>query len=336
MSAGIASSLRYGQYTTNDLTALLGDEKHFDDNTATDGYSGSNNSMSRRSCVLVYNTSGGTLAPGNALTFTSAYHRKRVTKTAVGQAIHCFVPAVVNGSVTATIPNNSYFYAVYRGPTKFLRDASTVAIGDPLAVITTAGQVGMENIMAISAPSSDLTNSSTETTFNKSVIIPANTLSVGDIIKIRSAIVVSAVNATDTLVGDLLLNATKVCTSHALAVAANDLITVDVDLVVRTIGASGTVVASGFQHIGAKTVGAVATTTFRPVFLVSTTLDTTAAATIAVSAKWSAASANNTCALQVLDVLLPTKSRLANRGGYALETGTGASSLCAAYANCQW
>jgi hypothetical protein len=69
--------------------------------------------------------------------------------------------------------------------------------------------------------------------------------------------------------------------------------------VVRTIGSSGTVVGVGtFKSIPA----AEGTMTIKDDILASTTLDTTAAISMAVSGTWSTTSASNSCRLDILNV----------------------------------
>jgi len=85
-------------------------------------------------------------------------------------------------------------------------------------------------------------------------------------------------------------------------VANNDIGFVDVDVVIRTIGALGTMVAAGTVAIGAA-----GTVTAKATNLASTAVDTTAAIVVAVSATWSVASASNSCRLDVFDAELKRK-----------------------------
>lgn len=146
-----------------------------------------------------------------------------------------------------------------------------------------------------------LTASSTETALG-SVSIPANTLEVGSIIRMRFQGIATATNATDTLTIKAYLgglSGTALISMAATDVANDNVFTGEYELVVRTIGATGTVVGVGtFKSIPA----AEGTMTIKDDILASTTLDTTAAVSMAVSGTWSTTSASNSCRLDILNV----------------------------------
>lgn len=128
---------------------------------------------------------------------------------------------------------------------------------------------------------------------NSSVVLPKNTLSVGDIIRVRAAVYVSNQNSTDTLTVRLKLGTTTIVTTGALDVATGDQAIIDAMLTIRTIGAGGTYVASGIM-----TIGVPGTVTVKEFTLVSTAIDTTADNTMTVTYQWSASSANNQAVLR--------------------------------------
>jgi len=147
------------------------------------------------------------------------------------------------------------------------------------------------------AASTALTASSTETNFDNSIVtIPANGLRVGDVIRVRAQGIATATNSTDTLTAKIKLGSNAVLSTGAVDVANNDIFYLEADIVVRTIGATGTVVAAGAVAIGAE-----GTVTSKPGKLASTTVDTTAAITLAVSGQWSTTSGSNSCRLDVCD-----------------------------------
>lgn len=149
--------------------------------------------------------------------------------------------------------------------------------------------------LAIEAASSAVTNTATETSFDNSILtIPANTLNLGDVIRVRAQGIATATNSTDTLNVRLRLGTTAFIATGAVDVANNDIFTIDADVVIRTIGASGTAVASGYTAIGAA-----GTATARPQFAASTTIDTTAAISANISAVWSVQNVGNSCRLDV-------------------------------------
>lgn len=147
------------------------------------------------------------------------------------------------------------------------------------------------------AASTAITNTTTETAFSTAVTIPANFLKAGDIIRVRAQGIATSTNSTDTLDLQLRLGTTDILATGAVDVANNDLGFIDADIVIRTIGASGTIVAAGHTALGAA-----GTVTAKPKLLASTTLDTTAAQSVNVSATWSVASASNSVRLDVMNV----------------------------------
>lgn len=159
-------------------------------------------------------------------------------------------------------------------------------------------------IYANTAASTAITNTATETAFSLVPSIPANSLHAGSVIRVRYQGIATATNGTDTLTIKLYLGTTSgtaLIAEAATDVANNDVFTGEYELIVRTIGASGTVVGVGtYKSIPA----AEGTMTVKDDILASTTLDTTAAVTFTASAKWSAASASNSCRLDIMRVFV--------------------------------
>lgn len=148
---------------------------------------------------------------------------------------------------------------------------------------------------------------STEQDFDVTYTLPANVLQVGDILNIKGHAVVSAEASTDTLIVKVYIGATALVATAAVNAAVGDVVSFDLNVVVRTIGASGT-----FVMFGTNANGVPATGTVKACFLASTAIDTTATKVIKASATWSATSATNTVALQSLVV------SLARSGGLGL------------------
>lgn len=152
------------------------------------------------------------------------------------------------------------------------------------------------------AASTAISNSVTETLFSTQYSIPKNTLAAGQLIRIRYQGIATATNSTDTLAIKLYIGGLSgtVLLSHAATdVADNNVFSGEYELIVRTIGASGTVVGCGT----AKSVPAAeGTATYKDDILASTTINTTAAQVIGVSATWSVASASNSVRLDFLRI----------------------------------
>jgi len=154
----------------------------------------------------------------------------------------------------------------------------------------------------LAAAGTALTNTVTRTAL-ASVTIKAGTLKVGSRIRVRATAIATATNSTDTLLLDIggAVGGTPAAIAAATAtdVADNNIAGFDLDLVVRTIGASGTLAGGGiFTRAPAAAGTAVA-----PVGLVaSTTVDTTADIVFGLYGTWSVASANNSCRADLFTV----------------------------------
>jgi len=147
------------------------------------------------------------------------------------------------------------------------------------------------------AASTAVTNTTDETAFDKTVTVESDTLDVGRVLKIRVQGIATATNSTDTLNVKLYLGSTEIAATGAVDVANNDIFTIDAHVVCRTSGSSGTYVVTGDMSIGAS-----GTVTRKALYKASTSVDTTADITVSVKATWSAASASDSCRLDVLMV----------------------------------
>lgn len=152
------------------------------------------------------------------------------------------------------------------------------------------------------AASTALTASSTETAVGN-YSIPASTLKAGTVIKVRYQGIATATNSTDTLTVKLYLgglSGTAILTGTATDVADNAIFAGEAMLVVRTAGASGTFVAVG-THTDVPAASGTASHAVTEI-TASTTVDTTAAQAVTVSAKWSTTSGSNSCRLDIMVV----------------------------------
>lgn len=191
-----------------------------------------------------------------------------------------------------------------------LKKGENIAIGDWLVSggDGTLVKAASAYLADTTAASSLITNTTAETTFsNGTVTIPKNSLTAGDVIRIRAQGIAPATNSTDTLNIKLKVGTTVIAQTGALDVANNDIFLIDANIVIRTVGATGTLVAYGTVSIG--TPGTATVKTFN---LASTTIDTTVDQTLTVTATWSVANAGDTVQM---DSLLVEK----------VSAGTGAS-----------
>ena len=146
-------------------------------------------------------------------------------------------------------------------------------------------------------------NSTDEALFSTQFSIPANTLVAGSVVKIHFQGIATSTNGTDTLTIKLYIGGlagTALLTGTATDVANNNIFAGWFHLVVRTAGASGTMVGFG-AHTDVPAASGTAVMDITET-LASTTIDTTAAQVVGVGADWSAASASNSARLDVLTV----------------------------------
>jgi hypothetical protein len=172
---------------------------------------------------------------------------------------------------------------------------AAAADGDELEVLP-LDESGAQSLFNSVAASTAVTASSTETDFDQNVTVPANVLKAGDAIEIEGLVVATATNSTDTLNVKLYIGATLLAQTGAIDVANNDPLYFRAFLTIRTIGATGTFVASGLI------VTATAGGTLKAFLLASTAIDTTATQKIKTSGTWSTTNAGNSARLDQFKV----------------------------------
>jgi len=131
------------------------------------------------------------------------------------------------------------------------------------------------------------------TDFDKDYTIPANTLVEGSVIKIRAQGIITSVAAGGAVTIAYKIGST-VIRSDGFTPVGNDIFSADIELIVRTVGAGGTIIGS---TIGGETVSGVTVSQ-----LASTAIDTTATQKIAVSCDF--VNAGNSARLDGLTVAL--------------------------------
>ena len=131
-----------------------------------------------------------------------------------------------------------------------------------------------------------------------SYTIPANTLEVGDIVRIKVFCTVIDTNGTDTLTPILNFGGSAIATWAALDVADSDIVFAEADVHVTATGSSGTCTAIG--EIRTDALGAVhviATTAL-------TSMDTTGGLAVALNVDWDAAHADNEVRIDTVSIEL--------------------------------
>lgn len=161
---------------------------------------------------------------------------------------------------------------------------------------------------------SPVTSSTAENPFATNYTLPANSLAVGDQLRIRGLVKVTNQNSTDTLTLKLKIGSVVVEVTAAVDVATSDIGFFDALVQVLAIGASGSIVASGTQ-----TLGTPGTAVAKPINLDPTTIDTTAANLITMTGQMSVSNAANVAVAEQFSVEL-VRSAAVRTVAVALDT----------------
>lgn len=223
-----------------------------------------------------------------------------------------FEKVAATGNTCTITSNGTEPIGVIGSPTTFVLKN----LGDRVTLISTGvtasgwrilsqfrGYSGLlfSNIAASSAVlgSTGGATSGTGAAFDQSYTLPANTAKAGDRLRIKFQGTPSSGNSNDTLTITLAIGGTTIVATAAFDVTngGGDIFYGEVELTIRTIGSSGTFVASGIQGIGVP-----GTVTGKPWFLGSTAINTTTTQAITVNALWGSSSASNSARLDMLTV----------------------------------
>lgn len=179
-----------------------------------------------------------------------------------------------------------------------------------------------ESVAAGTALSNTVSTEQSYAGAGNSVVIPANSLKVGDVIRGQLQIVVSAAASTDTHTVKVKIGSNIVAVTGVPDSVTGDVVVIHYTIVVRTIGASGTAISFSLSFQG--TTGSAAGAADIPTgsALASFTLDTTAATTIQVTSTWSATTATCTSNIEAHNVYIDRlDTSLGNRPfAVAMET----------------
>lgn len=164
-----------------------------------------------------------------------------------------------------------------------------------------------------------IANTTTPAAFTSSYTIPANSLAVGSVIRVKLYGIYSTAIAPPTLSLTLALGGTTILASGAVTMVGsltNNGWWADALLTVTAIGASGTVEAQGYAEFS------TAATTGLSLDLTNTaaigSVDTTGTLALTVTAQWSAASASNS--IQLREMIVEVMQVGASGAGGGVET----------------
>lgn len=226
-----------------------------------------------------------------AVTLTSTYAGPARFHGDVTDTDHPHYPEVckLNDALTSSVQT-----ALTAG---FGANTRTVAGLEALGLLVFAKGITAED------SSTGVTAGTTETAFTNQVTIPANTLAVGDRIRIVATVKTTAAHSTDTLAlklviannADLKTTAIVLVTKAAADATANDIFRFEADLRVTAIGAAATCSLNG--HGLAILAGGA---TWQNVASIDdvTTVGSTSAIYAGLTYTWNASDAGNVCRIK--------------------------------------
>jgi hypothetical protein len=144
-----------------------------------------------------------------------------------------------------------------RNPTTFSRTGNRVPTAS-------------EFVVSRAASTAQLGTVETDVALDTTATVPAGRLKVGSVIRVRAQGIHTLTTGAETHTMALKIGSTTVASQAAIDPADNDLFYFDAVFVIRTIGASGTFVATGAQAHGVP-----GTVTAKPFLKASTAIDTT-------------------------------------------------------------
>lgn len=170
-------------------------------------------------------------------------------------------------------------------------DVALIPARQQLPRSSVSGSYGPATVLfASGAQSSAVTNTTDTTTFSTgSATISGAELVVGDVIRIRGSCFVADNNSTDTLTLRILLGTEVLYTTSATDAADNDTFYFDIQVTVRAVGASGSIMASGVV----SDIEVSGSTTLVSIRKAAATENISGDFTILVDADWSVAHADN-------------------------------------------
>ena len=171
---------------------------------------------------------------------------------------------------------------------------------------SSAGTQGLVGLLYAntSVPAENIVANTTATTnFASNVSIPANALAVGKVIRVTANGVYGTHSTAPTLIMRLRFGATDLAVSTTTTMTASQTNRgwrLEADLIVISIGATGTVEVQGQAAYSSGTAGATINLDLKNTAVV--TVDTTVAQTLQVAVTWGTANASNTITLRQMTV----------------------------------
>lgn len=172
-----------------------------------------------------------------------------------------------------------------------------IAAANPAGILPLPHATGETLLFALTTPQTSDGTVTTEVFFT-GYTLPANTVKVGDVYKIKMGVTVANSNGTDTLAVKLYFGPDLINTLAAVDSVNADVAVVDAEVTIRTIGATGTAHAVLHTQVDVDAEG-------DPVIARSVAefqIDTTAPITIRASSTWTGGHADDDARLDTFNI----------------------------------
>jgi len=205
------------------------------------------------------------------------------------------------------LPGDIIYARVPAGAVAIVKGDHLISNGD--GTLVKATMVGNRQLYANAVVSNTVTNTTVETAYaaagaSLGYTIPAQTAQVGDVFDISvQGIHIGAAN-TDTFVVKVYLGTTAIFTSPTIDAVTNDIFAIRGQLIVRTIGNSGTFVAGGWVFNGTPSAAAGAADISSGSFVASTTINTNTTNAFTVKVTMSVADTADQSRLDIFNISL--------------------------------
>lgn len=261
--------------------------------------------IARYRVVQPTTTEGQVAYPASGVTMGELY--VTLHAAASGESVTCIPLQAASGNVRMSCAAAVALGARVgvSGASGQIDDSSGPTIGTALEAATAADEeitvapsiAGERLLYASVADSAEISNTVTETAFDKSITIDGTSLKVGDVLEILAAATLNSTNATDTLTLRLKVGTETIIATAAVDVADGDVGYIHAFVTVRAVGASGALQGSGVQGLGVP-----GTVTAKPFVKAQAAEDLSGGTAVTVTAEWSVANAGNKVELTQLAV----------------------------------
>ena len=179
-------------------------------------------------------------------------------------------------------------------------ETAPIAASNPARIIV--HHDGPVLVAATVAASTAISNTNTETAFDQTATLKANTLRAGDALDVFALARMTATNSTDTFLFKVKIGSNILMATGTIDGVNDDVAVIHGRIQIRTAGASGTMISGGLTYNGTASSAAGAADIPSGTHMASATIDTTVDNTLSVTCTQSVASTSNSARLEIFQV----------------------------------